>query len=44
MIAILKAGTPKEQIDNLIRWLEHQGLKIHISDGDYYTVLGLVEM
>ena len=42
MIAILKAGTPKEQIDNLIRWLEHQGLKIHISDGDYYTVLGLV--
>ena len=42
MIAILKAGTPKVQIDNLIRWLENQGLKIHISDGDYYTVLGLV--
>ena len=42
MIAILKAGTPKEQIDNLIRWLESQGLKIHISDGDYHTVLGLV--
>ena len=42
MIAILKAGTPKEQIDNLIRWLENQGLKIHISDGDYHTVLGLV--
>ena len=42
MIAILKAGTPREQINNLIRWLENQGLKIHISDGDYYTVLGLV--
>ena len=42
MIAILKAGTPKEQIDNLIRWLENQGLKIHISNGDYQTVLGLV--
>ena len=42
MIAILKAGTPREQIDNLIRWLENQGLKIHISDGDYHTVLGLV--
>ena len=42
MIAILKAGTPQEQIDNLIRWLEHQGLKIHISEGDYYTVLGPV--
>ena len=42
MIAILKAGTPQAQIDNLIRWLENQGLKIHISAGDYYTVLGLV--
>ena len=42
MIAILKAGTPKEQINNLIRWLENQGLNIHISEGDYQTVLGLV--
>ena len=42
MIAILKAGTPKEQIENLIRWLENQGMKIHISEGDYHTVLGLV--
>lgn len=42
MIAILKPGVPKEQIDNLIRWLEGQGLKIHISFGDVYTVLGLV--
>ena len=42
MIAILKAGAPQAQIDNLIRWLESQGLKIHISQGDYYTVLGLV--
>ena len=42
MIAILKPGVPKEQLDNLIRWLEGQGLKIHISFGDVYTVLGLV--
>ena len=42
MIAILKAGAPQAQIDNLLRWLESQGLKIHISQGDYYTVLGLV--
>ena len=42
MIAILKAGVPQEQIDNLIRWLENQGLQIHISHGEYYTVLGLV--
>lgn len=42
MIAILKPGTSKEQIENLIRWLESQGLKIHVSEGDYQTVLGLV--
>ena len=42
MIAIIKAGTSRSQIENLIRWLEGQGLKIHISEGDYYTVLGLV--
>ena len=42
MIAILKAGVPQAQIDNLIAWLQNQGLKIHISTGDIYTVLGLV--
>ena len=42
MIAILRAGVPQDQVDNLIRWLESQGLKIHLSNGDYYTVLGLV--
>ncbi len=42
MIAILRAGTPQGQIDHLIHWLESQGLQIHISEGDYYTVLGLV--
>ena len=42
MIAILKAGVSQAQVDNLIHWLESQGLKIHISAGDIYTVLGLV--
>lgn len=42
MIAIIKAGTPQSQIDNLIRWLTNQGVKIHISTGDVYTVLGLI--
>ena len=42
MIAILKAGVSQAQVDNLIHWLESQGLKIHVSAGDYYTVLGLV--
>ena len=42
MIAILKAGVPQEQIDNLIRWLENQDLQVHISYSEYYAVLGLV--
>ena len=42
MIAILKAGTRQEQIDNLVRWIEGQGLQIHLSAGAYCTVLGLV--
>ena len=42
MIAILKAGVPQPQIDNLIRWLKGQGVEIHLSTGDVHTILGLV--
>lgn len=42
MIAIIKAGTTQSQIDNLVHWLQRQGLKTYLSTGDYYTVLGLV--
>ncbi len=42
MIAIIKSGTPQNQIDNLIHWLQHQGLKTYLSEGEFYTVLGLV--
>ena len=42
MIAILKAGVPQPQVDNLIRWLKGQGVEIHVSNGDIHTILGLV--
>lgn len=42
MITILKENATKEQQDKLIRWFETQGLKVHISKGEYQTVLGLV--
>jgi len=42
MIAIIKAGVPGEQIDNLIRWIENQGLQVHITPNESYTILGLV--
>ncbi|MBR2832406.1 MAG: 3-deoxy-7-phosphoheptulonate synthase [Oscillospiraceae bacterium] len=42
MIVVLKQKTPDEKRAQLIEWLEGQGLKVHISEGEYQTVLGLV--
>ena len=42
MIAVIKSGVPSEQIDNLISWLETQKVTVHVSNGEYNTVLGLV--
>ena len=42
MIAVLKSGVTHEQIDNLIEWFKSQGLKVHLSEGDYKTILGLI--
>ncbi len=42
MIAVLKHNATREQRDHLISWLEGQGLEVHISEGEEYTVLGLV--
>ena len=42
MITVLKAETTQKQRDKLIEWFESQGLKVHISEGEFQTVLGLV--
>jgi len=42
MIVVLKHGVTKENRDQLIGWLKNLGLGVHISDGDYQTVLGLI--
>ena len=42
MIVVLKHGVPEEKRAQLIAWLEALGLKIHISVGEYQTVLGLI--
>lgn len=42
MIVVLKHGVSKEKKAQLIAWLEALGLKIHISIGEYQTVLGLI--
>lgn len=42
MIAIIKHGVSENQINNLISWLENQELTVHLSKGEYTTILGLV--
>lgn len=42
MIVVLKHGVQTERREQLIEWLKGMGLGIHISDGEYQTVLGLI--
>ncbi|MBR1456750.1 MAG: 3-deoxy-7-phosphoheptulonate synthase [Oscillospiraceae bacterium] len=42
MIVVLKHGVPPEKQAQLIAWLQNLGLQIHVSNGESYTVLGLV--
>jgi len=42
MIAVLKPSATTEQIENLTVWLESRGLSVHISKGEFYTILGLI--
>ncbi len=42
MIVVLKPNVVKERTDQLIAWLKGMGLNIHVSTGEYQTVLGLI--
>ena len=42
MIVVVNNGAAKEQFDNLINWIESQNVRVHISAGEYQTVLGLI--
>ncbi|MGI5873843.1 MAG: 3-deoxy-7-phosphoheptulonate synthase [Bacillota bacterium] len=42
MIVILKNGVQREKRDQLVDWLKEQGLGIHVSEGEFQTVLGLI--
>ncbi|MDR0196718.1 MAG: 3-deoxy-7-phosphoheptulonate synthase [Oscillospiraceae bacterium] len=42
MIILLKNGVEKTQVDNLINWVKSQGLSVHLSEGQFQTVLGLI--
>ena len=42
MIVVLKSNSNEEQIENLIKWLESQGVQVHVSKGTEHTILGLI--
>ena len=42
MIIALKKGIRAEEQEHLIQWLESQGVRTHISEGEFQTIVGLV--
>ena len=42
MVAVLKPGVPQEKIDNLIEWFRSRHLDVHVSKGQYHTIIGLI--
>lgn len=42
MIAVLKQGVSKQQIDNLCDWFKSMGLEVHLSEGQFHTIIGLI--
>ncbi len=42
MIVVLKSNVDKEKQDRLVDWLKESGVDVHVSVGEYQTVLGLV--
>ncbi len=42
MIAVLKKGVSDQQIENLSNWFKDKGLNVHISKGEYCTIIGLI--
>ena len=42
MIVVLKRGVEEKKREQLIGWLKNQRLGVHISEGEYQTVLGLI--
>ena len=42
MIAVLKHGVSESQAENLINWIKAQDVDVHLSEGQYQTVIGLI--
>lgn len=42
MIIVLKHGASPEEREHLVEWIQNLGIDVHVSDGSYQTVLGLI--
>ncbi len=42
MIAVLKQGTSQAQINHLTEWLQVQGVGVHVCEGQFQTIVGLL--
>jgi len=42
MIAVLRQGVSQEQTNSLCDWFKTMGLQVHISVGEYQTIIGLI--
>ena len=42
MIAVLKRGTTDQQRDNLCEWFKNMGLQVHVSQGEFQCIIGLI--
>lgn len=42
MIVVVNNNAAKEQFENLVNWIESQNVRVHVSTGEYQTVLGLI--
>lgn len=42
MIIVIKKGSSEQQVNTLISWIESQGLRTHVSVGEFSTVIGLI--
>ena len=42
MIAVIKPGASQQQIGSLLAWFQSIGLKTHLSEGEFQTIIGLI--
>ena len=42
MIIVVKKSANEDRLNSLLEWIRSQGLRTHISEGDYQLVVGVI--